>query len=1809
MPFPNVNLGIMQIQNFERQRQVLSATSGIQAGLLPLSSNGARAIRAGRSFSVSEDMLRFSQEVSTMRGIEEAKKRFRVKKQAEKDSVYDLTNKLRTITLKNQREEKNRRNTITLPDGLFVPIESDMKESVARVFESDLIREANKRNKKMKYLRKKERQRQRKADNFCVTESDEKCLDWDEKEMEYESKWDLDIFAQPLSDSNKIYATPMDFIAAARKDETMSGLSDIPMTENTFLKNFRDLKRRIMETVDSNTWKVCAEWADKCIDFFIILFLCKQENDSKKVVMYVHLLMGKFGVPLEHKIALDTAIFLVCKIRHWWSKDLPVTESLSDNIASFSYAFKSAMSGGLVKSIRDLFITLNSFQFFPPNVASNISRYFGEIEGVSVKNLDLMSVCVIMMDALSTLVRAAEMYRSGCSLSDLLFTKNPVSTAINAAKRLVALEELTYSGLPVPGQICRKQYVREARECLPIMKDVIDKGNPTMPGYNLCMQLYFKLYAISNKLENLVMSETRTPPACIVLHGDPGIGKSVIMGWLFRIFADAKCRPFHDNEIYHKNAFDNYWEGYSPLSHFGVHIPELGSLKKDIVKMKGDVVIQELTSIIDSNTYLLNMAFEGKGKTPFLAEVMVLDCNDPTLNIPYIFNNPAAFNRRFLFVHPRVKDEYKQKGGVGIDNNLAMEAGNRLIDKYYFDIYRKQQLNNVESNIIYDKENVECDEAYDAIRQYFMEFIGHQEEVRAKKVQNHSVVYGHKFRAQDEARRADNVQTESYFTYLIPIYARFLAWLTFYYARNWWIGYSATFFLLGGLTNISNFLFAFKQYYFTVCCVRLTRYLTNKFIIPLCYLFFFSHLLLSIFFRCSWFDTCWRSACMLVFLGIVGVIANVSEEISVGTKLDKYIIAKNALMFYFRGRLDRLYDSVNRNRKLFFFLSVGTPLLYGICICAAHYVLTKDHVDEKYELKDDDEERNKKRTTQTEGSEFSKTGPAFDQMRLHEQMMGADGSFSRTKGKSPEAWNYIHVKHDLPFSGDPHGLALFLKQNTRNAILTCKLSNYETKTVVVGLQGNIVLINTHALPVNQEEKFEISISNSPKVEDGPYKHTIISGTFRKDLGNDLSLLYVSQMQFKNILRHIADVDFQNAVGFIGENRVHITSLPVPQVALDKRWEQVVTEKPVYYHWEHHSKGKCGTPIVIKVGENKAAFVGIHFAGHEGNHAFGTRIDKKKLIDGIFELENRPQLQVYSESDEVASLLDPVPKSPFNFIKLHNLDYIGYDGKGILPMGKSKLKKSKIHANLSTLFAEVINFKPSKDFMPPLMVPKITPEGDWVSPYNVNLNSLNVERKPLDRDVLMECVDTWIEHIMAGLPENRKKLNPLDLHTAVNGDLNDAYLRRINTSTGAGYGFKGKKGIWLPIVKEEHEEITREPTEELMDRLMYRINEYKKKCTPGTIYGAKLKDEPRSAEKVKKGETRMFYPSPVDHLILSRMVLGPVFTLMVEFGDLFFSSVGINMHTDGGKIYEKLAKFLDDKMKVFEGDYKKFDTSCPFDIQWAVVLFLYRLCKRLGYGETALNQLVGVLMDVLFARVEVNGDIFGAAGIQPSGCYGTAEMNVLRNALMLMYFFAMTPGLSLKQFFTELLVFLYGDDVLIGVKNTVAPFFNVVEYAKFCDKHYGVGFTSSDKKAELTPFIHIDNCSFLKRKFVEHKEHGHRVAALDMDSIFRMLYWIMPSENVTEYDQMVSIANSALWEMYMHLSASKWLDFKLGLCALLQDVDELFPIDMLVTYDRIDMSLCPIAMPFRGEEEAPIIMHQSKVLDEGLNDLEMGNVTE
>lgn len=316
---------------------------------------------------------------------------------------------------------------------------------------------------------------------------------------------------------------------------------------------------------------------DLVVSLIDALWLLSHEPNRNRRIGIMHLWLGGLGLDIELKWAFSVLSAFVFTI-----VDTPsqvVAESLSEDIEGAVSFIKKVHNTAFVTAVRDLFVSVAALRLFPKAIALNVYHYLGK-----PRESNMMELSFIALEGLARVIRVAELLLSGVKLSTALFTENPVETAKSTARTLLAHQENLYTGLPVEGKMCQREWVVACSQVLPLLTKIMETSNPYKSGYRELQDLVIKLSIANSSVRSRVAGSSRIPPFCIVLHGEPGIGKSTLMNFLFRIHSDVKKRVFDESHVFHRIVSSDYWEGYDPFSHPYVHYSELGNKNAQLVR-------------------------------------------------------------------------------------------------------------------------------------------------------------------------------------------------------------------------------------------------------------------------------------------------------------------------------------------------------------------------------------------------------------------------------------------------------------------------------------------------------------------------------------------------------------------------------------------------------------------------------------------------------------------------------------------------------------------------------------------------------------------------------------------------------------------------------------------------------------------------------------------------------------------------------------------------------------------------------------------------------------------------------------------------------------------------------------------------------------------------------------------------------------------------------------------------------------------------------------------------------------------------
>jgi len=313
---------------------------------------------------------------------------------------------------------------------------------------------------------------------------------------------------------------------------------------------------------------------------------------------------------------------------------------------------------------------------------------------------------------------------------------------------------------------------------------------------------------------------------------------------------------------------------------------------------------------------------------------------------------------------------------------------------------------------------------------------------------------------------------------------------------------------------------------------------------------------------------------------------------------------------------------------------------------------------------------------------------------------------------------------------------------------------------------------------------------------------------------------------------------------------------------------------------------------------------------------------------------------------------------------------------------------------------------------------------------------------------------------------------------------------------------------------------------LQNEINARLAAYSKGERYPSIWTNCLKDERRSLEKIRTGNTRTFIMAPVDFTIVVRKYFLDFCAAFIDNRVHSFHAVGINADSSEWTMLFMMLEAISDV--GFDGDYKNYD-----GFLFAVVMDYFTRVVNAWYNDGPVAALIRrVIMDeVIHTYSAYCVYIIMKNHGMPSGCPFTAILNSFGNSLIIrtgylcLTFEAKALGVatradcSMDSYRKNVKEETFGDDHVNAVTRRVLEWFNQNTYSDWLAK-YGIGYTDSDKTlVDPPPFKKISECSFLKRGFVRDERFPSRIRApIEMKTIQELINWV--TETLDPEEQLV-----------------------------------------------------------------------------------------
>ncbi len=369
---------------------------------------------------------------------------------------------------------------------------------------------------------------------------------------------------------------------------------------------------------------------------------------------------------------------------------------------------------------------------------------------------------------------------------------------------------------------------------------------------------------------------------------------------------------------------------------------------------------------------------------------------------------------------------------------------------------------------------------------------------------------------------------------------------------------------------------------------------------------------------------------------------------------------------------------------------------------------------------------------------------------------------------------------------------------------------------------------------------------------------------------------------------------------------------------------------------------------------------------------------------------------------------------------------------------------------------------------------------------------------------------------------RKVVGKLSIEEAVVGVQGVDEIGSIDMTTSPGFGWKhlappGEKGKrWLFELEETSSGNRLNSVHKELLKILQQENDMREQgCAPATVFTDCLKDARIKVEKVqKKGCTRIFSLSPVQHTIACRQYTVEFVAAVMRYRITNNVCVGINMDSlEATRLVKKHMKVSD---RHLCGDYSAFGDTLDPQLVYYCFKIIAEWYKYYG-DQSRAHELARMALGIetgqaLHAARDLVYRVFSGL---PSGSPLTVIINSMVNSFYTLLSFEEITGLPLETYSEYVAEDNYGDDLWLTVKDDIIDKFNNVLLHENFKKH-NIRYTDALKTGSMREYCSLAEVSFLKRNFVRHPTRDALyLAPLDWVSVEECAKWIHFCDNTPE----------------------------------------------------------------------------------------------
>lgn len=211
---------------------------------------------------------------------------------------------------------------------------------------------------------------------------------------------------------------------------------------------------------------------------------------------------------------------------------------------------------------------------------------------------------------------------------------------LNCKQQLESFEKMIFSG-GESSETVQNELFELGKKFGKIVNQIYDPTVFSYPGSSATLECSRKKGGTKAYIKEKMLDKNfREEPFCILIHGEPGVGKTTFNKQIVQHFAERLGLP--DDCVYTRTCNTDHWDGYhgqyfTIIDDFGQNLEY-----KDVI---------EMITLVSQNHYVLPMAKLNEKGMKFSSKVIILNTNHK-VNLTFNFGNSVettVFNKEALY--------------------------------------------------------------------------------------------------------------------------------------------------------------------------------------------------------------------------------------------------------------------------------------------------------------------------------------------------------------------------------------------------------------------------------------------------------------------------------------------------------------------------------------------------------------------------------------------------------------------------------------------------------------------------------------------------------------------------------------------------------------------------------------------------------------------------------------------------------------------------------------------------------------------------------------------------------------------------------------------------------------------------------------------------------------------------------------------------------------------------------------------------------------------------------------------------------